>query len=444
MQLLLGVMSVCSLDVEGMQVAADGPPGQSARSASPSPQAVSPHPPPKLTVWTHEHVNSPEFEALRESAARFNVSQRHYRVELQSSLYRKYDAWLLSAALTGTLPCLFEFDGPYLRELAWAGYLKPLDRFVSPALLNDLLQSIVTEGTYDGHLYSLGQYESGLALWGNRRHLAKAGVRIPTLQAPWSLGEFERVLSKLAVLPGVEHAIDLGVDSASPEFYTYAYAPVLQGFGGDLIDRRPGGMARQTLDGHESVLALDHLQRWFRRGWAGTGLLRTDSFISEKAALAWNGNWAYAEYRRALGKDLVLLPLPDLGHGIKTGVGSWVWGISSTCSNPAAAWAFMQFLLTPSEIRRMTNVNGTMPARRLVVEHSKVYGPDGPLRLFVEQLDQGLAVPRPATPAYGTMTISFSQAVAAIIRGDDVQTQLTRAADRIDRDIARRQGYAHP
>src|ERR1700676_5310779 len=99
MQLLLGVMSACSLDVEGMQVAAGGSPDRSAPSASTSPQAISPHPPPKLTVWTHEHVNSPEFEALRESAARFNVSQHHYRVELQSSLYRKYDAWLLSAAL---------------------------------------------------------------------------------------------------------------------------------------------------------------------------------------------------------------------------------------------------------------------------------------------------------------------------------------------------------
>src|SRR6202035_2655248 len=73
MQLLLGVMSVCSLDAQGMQVAACGAPGKSAPSASASPQAVRSHPTPALTAWTHEHVNSPEFEALRESAARFNV-----------------------------------------------------------------------------------------------------------------------------------------------------------------------------------------------------------------------------------------------------------------------------------------------------------------------------------------------------------------------------------
>src|SRR5687767_15335853 len=51
----------------------------------------------------------------------------------------------------------------------------------------------------------------------------------------------------------------------------------------------------------------------------------TTLFRSEKGrvALSWTGHWKYPSYRAALGRDLILLPLPDFGHGVKTGMGSW-------------------------------------------------------------------------------------------------------------------------
>lgn len=397
-----------------------------------------------IAVWTHENVNSPQFEALRRTAAKFNAGQGRYRVELLSSLNRKYEAWLQGAALTGELPCVFEFDSPYVHELAWSGYLQPLDRFVSARMLQDFLPSVLAEGRHEGHLYSLGQYESGVALWGNRRHLRQAGVRVPTLRHPWSLEEFEQALRKLAALPGIDYPIDMGAYSTSGEFYTYAYSPILQGFGGDLIDRAPGGgQARRTLDGAASVLAMRRLQYWFQQGWARADLNRAQVFVSGKTALVWSGNWNYAEYLPRLGRDLVLLPLPDLGQGIKTGVGSWIWGISSTCHDPRGAWAFLSFLLSPEEMQHMTDVNSMIPARHSLLERSRLYGPGGPLRLFVEQLDAKLDVPRPATAAYETITTSFATATTDILEGGDVQAQLSEAARRIDAEISRRRGYPH-
>jgi len=59
-----------------------------------------------------------------------------------------------------------------------------------------------------------------------------------------------------------------------------------------------------------------------------------------------------------------MLPLPDFGRGIKTGMGSWAWAISSTCPAPEGAWAFMADLLSTDGIVRMTNLNGAIPARR--------------------------------------------------------------------------------
>ena len=437
--LQLGLAASSCARVWGSALAASS----SDRVLKGSPELPGPATVTTIAVWTHESVNSPQFEALRRTAAKFNAGQGRYRAELLSSLNRKYEAWLQGAASTGELPCVFEFDGPYVHELAWSGYLQPLDRFVSAQMVQDFLPSVLAEGRHGGHLYSLGQYESGLALWGNRRYLRQVGVRVPTLRNPWSLEEFEAALRKLAALPGIDYAIDMGMYSSAGEFYTYAYSPILQGFGGDLIDRAPGGRARRTLDGAASVLAMRRLQHWFQQGWARVDLNRAQVFVSGKAALAWSGNWYYAEFLRRLGRDLVLLPLPDFGQGIKTGVGSWVWGISSTCQDPRGAWAFLSLLVSPEEMQRMMEVNSTMPARRSVLERSRLYGPGGPLRLFVEQLDAKLDVPRPATAAYETITTSFATATVGILEGGDAQAQLSEAARRIDAEISRRRGYPH-
>jgi multiple sugar transport system substrate-binding protein len=324
---------------------------------------------------------------------------------------------------------------------AWPGYLQPLDRFVTPELRQDLLPSIVAQGTYDDRLYSLGQFDSGLGLWGNRRYLNAAGVRLPTVQFPWDLAEFEAAMEKLNAVPGVEYALNLSTYIGPSEFFAYAYAPIVQGFGGDLIDRRDYRSAKGVLDGPESVVAMQHFQHWFAKGWSRDVRDRVDDFERGKAALSWTGHWKYPDFHGALGDDLVLMPLPDLGHGIKTGIGSWSWGISSTCSNPAGAWAFLEFLLSSDEILRMTNANGAVPARYSALARSPLYAEGGPLRLFAEQLGAGLGVPRPATPAYSTISRAFAQAVSAIIAGGNIQLELSKAARIIDADIARHRGY---
>jgi multiple sugar transport system substrate-binding protein len=396
-----------------------------------------------ITAWTHENAGSPQFQALRKAADTFNRRQHAYKVEIVSSLQRIYASWVHREAASGALPCLFEFDGPYLSEFAWPGYLQPIDKFIPPAMLNDFLPSIITQGTYQGRLYSLGQFDSGVGLWGNRRYLLEAGVRIPTPDEPWSLQEFEDALAKLKAVKDVDYAINFGLhNKPSGEFFSYAYSPILQGFGGDMIDRRTYLHAKGVLDGPQSVAAMAHFQQWIEKGWTRAPG-RQEDFANGKAALAWTGNYQYQNYYKALGKDLVLLPLPDFGHGIKTGMGSWAWGMSSTCREPAGAWAFLAHLLSTREIMNMTAVNSGMPARRSSLEQSSLYGPQGPLRFFVQQLEAG-GTPRPATPAYGTISRTFGEAVARIVAGGNVQTELGKAADIIDRDIAEHRGYPYP
>lgn len=394
-----------------------------------------------IQVWTHEGANTPAFAVLKAAAEAFNRRQGAHSVNVVPSIYRYYEERVLSAAATGTLPCVLEIDGPFVQAFAWRGYLQAIDKFVTKELLDDLLATIVIQGTYNGRLYTLGQFESGLGLWANDRYLARVGARIPTIEAPWSLTEFEQVLDRLTALQDVDYALNLSVYAGQSEFYAYAYAPILQGFGGDLVSRGSNVSAKGVLDGSQSIAAMKRFQHWFEKGWTRAVFDHVDDFEKRRAALSWTGHWRYPSYGAALGEDLVLLPLPDLGHGIKTGMGSWSWGISSTCRDAAGAWAFLDHLMSTREIVRITNANGAVPARQSVVARSTLYGDAGPLRIFAQQLNAGLGVPRPATPGYGTISRSFAAAVSEIIVGKDVQTALSEAARRIDEDIAKNRGY---
>ena len=393
-----------------------------------------------VTVWFNAGVGN-ALKAMEINIQDFQKDQDTYQVEMTLVPEGGYTDRILAAGKTGDLPCLLFFDGPMVSNLAWLGYLQPIDRFVSKKLRSDFLPSIIDQGTYSGKLYTLGIYDSGLAIYGNRKHLQAAGVRIPTVEQPWSLAEFEGALEKLAAVPGVEYPLDMKINYGRGEFFTFGFSPILQSFGGDLIDRRTFQTAQGVLNGPQSVAAMKRFQSWFQKGWANPKPPGDTDFPSGKAALSWAGHWIYGKYADALGNDLVVIPMPDFGKGPKTGLGTWNFGISSSCRDPAGSWALLEYILRPDKIGRWTGMHPGVPARKSALASSKLYGPGGPLNIYVQQIEKGWAVPRPPTPAYAAITKAFAEAVDNIIQGADVQSELTKAATKIDQDIQTHNGY---
>jgi multiple sugar transport system substrate-binding protein len=126
---------------------------------------------------------------------------------------------------------------------------------------------------------------------------------------------------------------------------------------------------------------------------------------------------------------------------MRTGQGSWNWGITRESKHPEAAMAFLEFLLQTDQVLAMANANGAVPGTRAAISRSELYGPGRPLRLFVEQLREGFAVPRPRTPAYPIISSAFERAFRRIRNGADVKKALDEAAAVIDQDIQDNQGY---
>jgi multiple sugar transport system substrate-binding protein len=411
--------------------------------AAPAEEEAAPAEATTVSVWNHAGQGG-EREAIDTIANGFNSSQDQYVVEIVELPDGSYTDQVNAAALANDLPCLLDFDGPLLYNFAWSGFLQPLDEYVDQEMMDDFLPSIIAQGTYNDQLYSLGQFDSGLAIYANQEYLEEAGVRIPTgIDDTWTLEEFEAALAALQELEQVEYALDMHFNYGRGEWYTYGFSPILQGFGGDLIDRSDYQTATGTLDGPESVDAMTHLQNWVDAGYINPGQTTDDDFYgSQISALAWVGHWMYPVHQEAMGDNSILVPMPDLGDGAATGMGSWNWGITSGCENPDGAWAFLEYMLQPENILIMTDANGAIPARFSALEQrDELFGEGGDLHIFLQQLNSDVAVPRPITPAYATITSEFAFAVDSIVNGGDVQEALSDAARNIDQDIEDNQGY---
>ncbi len=385
-----------------------------------------------ISMWVHTGPGR-ERDAYAEFARDFNAGHPDVKVKLIALREGgKYNEQVSAAAAVDKLPCVLDFDGPLLYAYASSGKIVPLDAYPIARLARErLLPTLLQQGSYEGRLYSVAQYDSGLALFGSRRRLQQVGARLPKGVADaWTLKEFEDLLHRLKAA-GVAAPLDMKFNYGPGEWMSYGFAPLLQSFGGDLVDRRTlkaGG----TLNGPESVKALATLQRWVQAGLVDAGSAHDDDFTSGRSALSWVGHWAYPAYHQALAEDLVLLPMPRFGARAATGAGSWNFAISRSCGTPEAAAQVLEALISTPEILRVAAANAAVPATLEAQAASPLYGKDGPLRLYIEQARLGVARVRPQTPAYPVISAAFGDAVRAAVKGADVQAVLDQAAARID------------
>jgi multiple sugar transport system substrate-binding protein len=393
----------------------------------------------KVSLWFHDGQGG-ERQALNATIKAFNDANKDIQIEAVQLPGGSYNDQVNAAALANSLPCLLDFDGPNLYNYAWSGKLIPIDKYVSAADRRDFLPSIIRQGTYNGKLYSLGQFDSGLAIWGNKKLLSAAGVRVPTSTATaWTGAQFLDALKKLKAR-GLQYPLDMKFNYGKGEWYTYGFAPIMQSFGGDLIDRKGYQTAQGALNGEAAIRGMTFFRDMVKE-YVNVGNKSDTDFVEGKAALSFVGHWTFPDYSKALGADLVLIPMPKFGTKAVTGSGSWNWGITSDCKAPDAAAKVLNFIVSTDQALSMSNANGAVPARKSAIAKSKNYAKGGPLAIYVDQINRNVTLERPVTPAYPVITKAFADAVANIVTGADVKAELDKAARAIDQDIKDNNGY---
>jgi len=386
--------------------------------------------PVQVSMWSHAAGNNNEILTVKEAITDFNASQTAYEVVLEEFPQESYNDSIIAAAASNSLPCIVDVDGPIMPNWAWSGYMQPLK--ISSALESSLIDG--AKGYYNGELYSAGAWDAALGILVRKSTLDKVGARVPTVSEPWTLAEFDGLLEAVDATGDYDYAMDWG-NGWTGEWYPYAYSPLMQSFGGDLINRDSFESADGAVNSAESVAFGNWFGSTFADGYANPAQTgdRTE-FVAGTIAIQYNGNWAVKDALEALGDDLLILPPPNFGSGPKIGAGSWQFGVSATCDQAEGANKFIEFILQDKYIVAFANRIGLIPATAAAAAGVPNYAPGGPFAIFVD-LSNEFAVLRPPTPAYLKMSTIYEKAVADIINGANAKQALDAAADEIDADL---------
>jgi len=351
------------------------------------------------------------------------------------------DSKLQVAPVVGDVPDMIVVD--YLQMPAYyeAGLIAPIDSRMPAALKQDLIPSVVSEATYKGKLIATAQFDAGMGFWANKSMLLKAGVRIPTsYKNAWSKEEFEDALKKLKA-SGVPYPIYMRQNKPSSLYFTFM--PILASFGGDYVNRKTM-LASGTLDSKNTIAAYSYITWLLKQGYLNGTCDYEDAFFGKKeSALALIGHWKYTDHVKNLGDDAIIIPTPDFGHGVFTCSGSTVWAMTTATAKNKTADIVAQVIaksLEPENIRIVTDFNGAIPSRKSVMDTVPALQKGGRLYLYREQLEAGISVLRPLTPAHMTIYTAMEAATKDILHGGNAQTTLQHAAKEID-DVIKENGW---
>jgi multiple sugar transport system substrate-binding protein len=378
---------------------------------------------------------------------RFNATvgrQQGITVRLTDYSEANYEHALGSAIDEGHVPDVVEVDAPFVANFAYRQLIRPLGNCVSPQKLSTFIPSVVANGRYHRQQYTLGAYDSGMGLWVNRAALQKAGVRIPTSAADaWTVVEFDSILKDLQAY-GYPTPLNIEWGDDAGELRSFAFGPVLLSAGTGMLSA-DGRTSDGALNSPQAAWALN----WFRE-WSSQGLVDLDTdpggndrnFIAGRSAISWAGHWAGDAYRKALGDNLILVPLPNFGKGSKVFTGSWSFALSARSAHPQAAWALIDYLTNPEASKALATVESAIPAVKADLAADPLYQPGGQRYLYLQDLnDSAVAQPRPASPAYLAARDQFSLAFGNIIQGVSARSALRVASTRVQQEIRLNDGY---
>ncbi len=367
-------------------------------------------------MWTHNAGNKTELPAVEAIVADFNASQTKYKVEVQAFPQDSYNQSVVAAAAAKKLPCILDIDGPNVPNWAWAGYLAPLEG------MDDVLSKYLpsTVGKYKDQTYSYGHYDVALVMVTRESILEKYDIRVPTVDQPWTKDEFMTGLKTLKDSGDFDYPLDIAT-SFTGEWWPYAYSPMLQSFGGDLINRQDYKSAEGVLNGPQAI----EWATWFRSLVTEkyvplkSGADPAKDFINGKSALLYNGTWTAVDTRKAFD-DVLFLPPPDLGSGPKIGGASWQWGISENCTDKAGALEYLKFAADDKYVASVSTATTNIPTTAAAAANVKGYEPGGESEIF-RTYSEKFAVLRPVTPGYPFIATEFTKTSQDILNGADPQ-----------------------
>lgn len=403
MKKFLGLATICTLAL-GALVGCGG--GEEKASSDPG----------EVKVWVHFSDETPEGKAWAQIVDSFNEENKGEYKAVTEYIPRSgsgggYEDKVNAAVTTNSLPDVITLDGPNTAAYADAGILAPLDEYLDDADMEDVLDSIIEQGTYQGKMYAFGFSESNVGVYYNKTMFKDAGIteeQLPTLDDPWTWSEFQAIcqtLTKKYQGP----AIDMQLASGD-EMLTYAYTPFVWSNGGELVNE-DGTKAEGYFNDEKTVAAMSFIRDLVKNDYTTISPVEK-GFETGKYPMLLSGSWTMADLAENYQDiDYGILPYPvsDTTGELVSPTGSWQVGLTEKSEKKAAAAAFIKYVTNTESSKIISLGNQVLPIRNSTIDLIKDEVSEG-MRFLMEQ-NQKSGHARPVVVAYPQVSRAFQQAM---------------------------------
>ncbi len=396
-----------------------------------------------LSIWVHSIEDTEEGQAYKKSVESFNEAYNgRYFADIEfvprNDSGGGYSDKINASVMAGGLPDVLTVDGPNVSAYAANGIIQPLAPLTEEEE-QEYLPSIIEQGTVGDQLYALGVMESSVGFYYNKAIIQEAGIEIPDADNPWTWSEFLDILAELKPLMDEKNGYPLDMTFPVGETSIYYYAPFVWSGGGELVSE--DGL---TVDGYfnsqQTATAMEYFRTIVEKGYMSEAPI-DHLFESGRAAFKFDGAWEvntiYTSY-----PDIALGVAPYIVQdnwdgGTYTPTGSWAFAASSETENIEAATELVKWMSGTESGIRIWEMAKSFPSTYEAFENIDVFQTDENYRALYEQLSN-YGHPRPKTPVYPQVSTSFQEVLESVaLSGKDVQEELDKAVERIDRKLER-------
>ncbi|MCP1101746.1 fructooligosaccharide transport system substrate-binding protein [Aequitasia blattaphilus] len=375
--------------------------------------------PGEIKVWVHFSDETPEGKAWQEIVDNFNEEYEGTYKAVTEYIPRSgsgggYEDKVNAAITTNSLPDVITLDGPNTAAYAHSGVIAPLDEYLEDADMDDVLDSIIQQGTYDGKMYAFGFSESNVGVYYNKAMFKEAGIeedQLPTLEDPWTWSEFQSVCKTITEKYQTP-AINMQLASGD-EMLTYGYTPFLWSNGGNVVNE-DGTKAEGYFNDEKTVEALQFIQDLVKNGYTTISPIEK-GFETGKYAMLLSGSWTMADLEENytdIEYGILPYPVSDTTKELVSPTGSWQLAMTTKTEEKDASSEFIKYATNTESSKIISLGNSVLPIRNSTIELIKDEVSDG-MRVLMEQ-NQMSGHARPVVVAYPQVSRAFQQAVQDI------------------------------
>jgi multiple sugar transport system substrate-binding protein len=304
--------------------------------------------------------------------------------------HQLYVQWLNAGASD---PDVLQLDVIWTPEFAAAGWILPLDRFQPET--EAFFSSTIAANRWGDSLYALPWFaDVGMLYW--RTDLMAA--------PPATFDDLVRQAQKARATKATQYG--MVYQGARYEGLITTFVEYLGAYGGRILDGR-----RVVVNSEPALRALTLMRdQIYRSGVVPRAVLTWQEeqtrFAFQNGQAAFMRNWPYAyplmqdtAESRVAGKFSVA-PMPAGPGGSPTAaVGGAQLAINRRSEHPEAAWALINFLTQPEQMRERATVVGQFPTRTAVYDDPELASGLAVQPATVRRIIE-YGVPRPVTPIY--------------------------------------------